>query len=145
MAKFGVNISFFLNPLSLLSVPFSSFILFIFIFLFLKILFDIGVQLINNVVLVSQLLSKAVQLYIRMYLCCSVTKLCLTLNFVYCSLAKLCLTLCDSINCITPCSPVLHYLLELVSIELVSYPTISSSAAPFPFAYSPYQHHGLFQ
>ena len=43
MTKFGVNISFFFNPLSLLSVPFSSFILFIFIFLFLKFLFDIGV------------------------------------------------------------------------------------------------------
>ena len=53
-----------------------------------------------------------------MYLCCSVTKLCLTLNFVYCSLAKLCLTLCDSINCITPCSPVLHYLLEFTQIHV---------------------------
>ena len=54
----------------------------------------------------------------------------------YCSVAKSHPTLCDSMNCSTPGSPVLHYLLGLAQthVHWVSdaiHPTISSSVVPF--------------
>ena len=50
------------------------------------------------------------------------------------SVAQLCPTLCDPMDCSTPDLPVHHQLLQftqLISIESVSYPTISSSVVPF--------------
>ena len=59
------------------------------------------------------------------------------------------LTLCDPINCSTPCSPVLHYLLEFAQTHVhwvgdaiqPSHPLLP----PFPFAFSLSPHEGLFQ
>ena len=52
-----------------------------------------------------------------------------------CSAAKLCLTLCDSMDCSTPGSSVLHYLLKFAQNSCAwnqwCYLTISFSAAPF--------------
>ena len=49
-----------------------------------------------------------------------------------CSVTKSCLTLCDTMDCSTPGSPVLHYLSEFVQthVHWVGEP-ISSSVAPF--------------
>ena len=55
------------------------------------------------------------------------------MNITPCSLTKLCPTLRDPMDCHTPGSPVLHYLLDMlkfVSIESVML-IILSSAAPF--------------
>ena len=49
-----------------------------------------------------------------------------------CSVTKLCLTLCHPMDCSTPGSSVLHYLLEFAQTHIQSWwchPTISSSAA----------------
>ena len=66
-----------------------------------------------------------------------------------CSVAQSCLTLCDPMDCGTPGSPVLHYLLEFAQIHahLVgdaiqpSYPLSPGS----PLALNLSQHQGLFQ
>ena len=55
-----------------------------------------------------------------------------------CSVAKSCPTLCDPMDCSTPGSPVLHYLLAWICLNSCPlsqwcYLTISSSAAPFSF------------
>ena len=66
-----------------------------------------------------------------------------------CSVAKSHLTLCDPMNCTTPCSPVLPYLLEFAKMHVLwvgdaiqpSHPLLPSS----PFAFNLSQHQGLFQ
>ena len=65
-----------------------------------------------------------------------------------CSVTKLCLTLCDSMDCITPGSPVHHQLPELTQthVHRVS-DTIQPScplSSPPPPAFSLSQHQGLF-
>ena len=55
-----------------------------------------------------------------------------------CSVVKLCPTLCDPMDCSTPGSPVLHYLLAWICLNSCPlsqwcYVTISSSAAPLSF------------
>ena len=55
-----------------------------------------------------------------------------------CSVAKPCPTLCDSVDCSTPGSPVLHYLLAWICLNSCPlsqwyYLTISSSAPPLSF------------
>ena len=57
----------------------------------------------------------------------------------YCSAAKLCPALCKPMDWSTPGFPVLHYLLEFAQTHVSeSHPTISSSAAPFPFCLQPF-------
>ena len=63
------------------------------------------------------------------------------------SVAKSCLTLCHPMNCSTPGSPVLHYLLEyaqIMSIKSVM-PSNHLIHPPSPFAFNLSQHQGLFQ
>ena len=72
-------------------------------------------------------------------------------NHYCCSMTKLCLTLWDPMDFSMPDSSILHYLLEFtpefMSIEPVismAQWTISSSAAPSPFAFNLCQNQGLF-
>ena len=66
-----------------------------------------------------------------------------------CSVAESCLTLCDSMDCIMPGLPVLHYLPEFAQTHVhwisdaiqSSHPLLS----PSPFAFNLSQHRGLFQ
>ena len=66
-----------------------------------------------------------------------------------CSVANSCPTLCNPMNCSTPSSPVLHYLLEFAQIYVhwVSDGTQPSHPLlpPSPFAFNLSQHQGLFQ
>ena len=65
------------------------------------------------------------------------------------SAIKACLTLCDPVDCSTPGSPALHYILELAQMHVhwvsdaiqPSHPL----SAPSPFAFNLAQHQGLFQ
>ena len=66
-------------------------------------------------------------------------------SFCCCLVTKSCPTLCNPRDCNTSGSSVLHYLLEFAEIDIWCYLSISSSAAPSPFAYSLSQHQGLFQ
>ena len=66
-----------------------------------------------------------------------------------CSVTKSCLTLCDSMDCSTPGSPVLHYLPEFAQIQvhwvsdvIQSSHLLSSPSLP---AFNLSQHQGLFQ
>ena len=66
-----------------------------------------------------------------------------------CSVANSCPTLCNPMNCSTPSSPVLHYLLEFAQIYVhwvsdgiqPSHPLLP----PSPFAFNLSQHQGLFR
>ena len=65
-----------------------------------------------------------------------------------CLVIKLCLTLCDPMDCSTPGFPILHYLWVCSNSCPLSgwcYLTISSSAAPSPFAFNLSPHQNLFQ
>ena len=68
--------------------------------------------------------------------------------FCCCSVTKSCPVLCDSKDCSTPVSSVLHYLSELLkfmSIELVMLINHLIVSPPSPFAFDLSQHQGLFQ
>ena len=71
------------------------------------------------------------------------------MNIRCCSVTKSYPTLCNPAVCSVPGSPVLHYLLEFAQIHVHwvsdAYLTISSSAAPSPFAFNLLQHQGLCQ
>ena len=60
-----------------------------------------------------------------------------SLYFCCCSVTKLCPTVCIPVECSTPGSSVLHYLLELLKLMCPlsrwCYLTLSSSATPFSF------------
>ena len=66
-----------------------------------------------------------------------------------CSISKSCLTLCDPIDCSTPGSPVLHYLLKFAQIQVDSVDDAIKPShpllPPFSFALNLSQHQGLFQ
>ena len=70
-------------------------------------------------------------------------------NSICCSVTKLCLTLCDPMDCSTPGFPVLHYLLEFTQTHV---PGVSNAiqpshplSSPSPPALNLSQHQGLFQ
>ena len=70
------------------------------------------------------------------------------INCFCCSVAQLCLTLCNSMDCSTPCFPVLHYLLELAQTHIhwvgdAIQPSHPLSPPSLP-ALKPSQHQGLF-
>ena len=67
-------------------------------------------------------------------------------NISCCSVAKSCLTLWDPMNCSTPGSPVLQYLLEFAQTHVHRVgDAIQPLSPPFPPALSISQHQGLFQ
>ena len=80
----------------------------------------------------------------------SIYWLSLTYNVTCCCLlAKLCTTLCSPMDCSTPGSSVLHYLLEFAQTHVhrvgdaiqPSHPLLS----PSPLTFNLFQHQGLFQ
>ena len=75
---------------------------------------------------------------------------CIKLPLTYslcCSVTKLCLTLCDLMDCSTPSFPVLHYLLEFTQTHVHWVDdTIQPShplSSPFPSALNLSQHQGV--